>query len=44
MSEDYDEYLNEIGYEHVYHKGQGRHMWGYWDREMPNMMEELFKI
>jgi len=44
MSEKFDAHLTEIGYEHEYHKNPGVHMWDYWDRMMPEMMERLCEI
>lgn len=37
----FDEYLTAIHYPHSYKTSSGRHMWDYWDRVMPSLMEDL---
>ena len=36
-------YLDEIGYENEVFYNEGIHMWDYWDRNMPLIMEKLCK-
>ncbi|WP_296839113.1 alpha/beta hydrolase [Marvinbryantia sp.] len=37
-------YLDEIGYQHEVFYKEGRHMWDFWDRYMPVIMEKMCKI
>ena len=39
----FEKHLCDIGYDHCFHVSEGTHMWDYWNRVMPELMEELCK-
>lgn len=40
----FDQHLTQIGYEHVYECSPGAHVWDFWEKKMPELMERFCEL